>query len=75
MKFIYKMLLTLASQVNKANVKMQNTDKPHKITDDNQSINNGVINEKSTSGMRSPSKTGTKRRRRSEEHTSELQSH
>ena len=53
MNLLNKILDKLSSQVNKANVKLSKINKPHKITDDNQSIHNGVINEKSTSGLRS----------------------
>jgi hypothetical protein len=48
-----KMLGQMASQIRKPNVKLAKNTKPHKIKDDNQSVNNGVINEKSSIGMRS----------------------
>ena len=51
---IDKMLGDMASQIIKSNVKLAKNKKPHKIQDDNQSVNNGVINEKSSAGLRSP---------------------
>jgi len=51
-----KILDKLASQVRKSNVKLPKRIKPHKITDDNQSINNGVINERHSVCLRSQTK-------------------
>jgi hypothetical protein len=46
MNLLNKILLTMASQIKKPNVKLRyKSDKPHKITDDNQSIHHGVIHE------------------------------
>jgi hypothetical protein len=54
MKILDKILATFASQIRKSNVKLPfKSVKPHKITDDNQSIHNGVINEKLESSLRS----------------------
>ena len=51
-------------QIKQSNVKLpKKVVKPQKIQDNNQAINNGVINEKSTSSLRSKSSTGTIRRR------------
>jgi hypothetical protein len=51
-----KILDKLASQIRKSNVKLPKSKKPHKITDDNQSINNGVIHERYSVCLRSPIK-------------------
>ena len=53
---IKKMLGRMASQIKKPNVKLRKNTKPHKIQDDNQSVNNGVINEEQIVyvGLRSP---------------------
>lgn len=53
MKNENKILRKLTSQVKKPNVKLPKSIKPHKITDDNQSINNGVINERYSVCLRS----------------------
>lgn len=45
MNLLNKIMLTMASQIKKSNVKLGKSVKPHKITDDNQSIHHGVINE------------------------------
>jgi hypothetical protein len=52
---IYNMIMTLASQIKKASVKLPKAGRPHKIKDNNQSIKNGVVNEKSHVDLRSPS--------------------
>jgi hypothetical protein len=51
-----KIVDKLTSKVQRSNVKLPKIKKPHKITDDNQSINNGVINEKYPVCLRSPTK-------------------
>lgn len=52
----------MTSQVKKSDVKLpKNNIAPHKITDDNQAIHNGVINEESTVHLRSTSSTRKKR--------------
>jgi hypothetical protein len=48
------MLGKMSSQIRKPNVKLAKNIKPHKIKDDNQSVKNGVINEESSTGLRSP---------------------
>lgn len=45
MNLLNKIMLTMASQIKKPNVKLRKSIKPHKITDDNQSIHHGVIHE------------------------------
>jgi hypothetical protein len=45
MNLLNKILLTMASQIKKPNVKLRKGNTPHKITDDNQSIHHGVIHE------------------------------
>jgi hypothetical protein len=56
MNIFTKIVDIMTSQVKKSNVKLpQNTIAPHKITDDNQAIHNGVINEESTVHLRSTS--------------------
>ncbi len=64
MNLLRKALSILTSQIRQSDVKLGASRKPHKITDDNQSLKNGVINEKSTSGLRSKSKSGAKRGRK-----------
>jgi len=52
-------ILTLASQIKKTSVKLpKKIGRPHKIKDNNQSINNGVVNEESHFDLRSSSKAG-----------------
>lgn len=52
----------MTSQIKRSGVKLpQNTIAPHKITDDNQAIHNGVINEESTVHLRSTSPIRKKR--------------
>lgn len=51
-----KIVDKLAGQVNKPNIKVPKSTKPHKITDDNQSINNGVIHERYSVCLRSSTK-------------------
>lgn len=51
-----KIVDKLASQIKKPNVKLPKVGKPHKIKDDNQSINNGVIHERYSVCLRSPTK-------------------
>lgn len=58
MNLIKKALAYLSSQVKSSNVNIPKVlEKPHKIQDDNQSIHNGVVNEKSDSNLRSAGKT------------------
>ena len=54
--FIANLLLQLASQVKKSDVTIKKTAPNNKITDDNQSIKDGVINEKRNSSVRSKTK-------------------
>lgn len=56
MKIENKILDKLTSKIKRSNVKLPKSIKPHKIKDDNQSINNGVINEKYPVCLRSPVK-------------------
>ncbi len=56
MNFQNKIVDKLASKIKRSNVKLPKSVKPHKIKDDNQSINNGVINEKYPVCLRSPTK-------------------
>jgi hypothetical protein len=60
MTLLDKLFDLLTSQVNKSNVKLPVEDTPHKITDDNQSIQHGVIHEKLNTNMRSKSKSRAK---------------
>ena len=53
MNVMAKVLTFMSSQIKKSSVKLQPIEKPHTIRDDNQSIHNGVIHEKSDSSMRS----------------------
>lgn len=57
-------ILLMASQIRKSGVTLPALSLPHKITDDNQSILNGVVNEKFDVGLRSEvkSKRGRKRK-------------
>jgi hypothetical protein len=65
MRLAHKIVAIMASQIVKPNVKLPlNSDKPHKIQDDNQSVKFGVINEKSDASLRSASPTGKKRGRK-----------
>ena len=63
MNNLKKMLVALTSQIKTSDVKLATAVKPHKIQDDNQSIHNGVINEKFESDLRSQSQPNTKRKR------------
>jgi hypothetical protein len=63
MNNLKKMLAHLTSQVKSDNVTLAVIEKPHKITDDNQSIHNGVINETIKSDLRSQSQPNAKRKR------------
>ena len=56
-------LAILTSQIKRSDVTLQVIEKPHKIQDDNQSIHNGVVNEKSNTDLRSAGETVTVRRR------------
>lgn len=57
---IQKFLTKISSQIKKSNVKLPNkTVTPHKIKDNNQSISDGVINEKSNLSLRSAGKPRT----------------
>lgn len=54
MKPTSKLVWILTSQVRKVDVKLPKKHvRPHKITDDNQSIHNGVIHEKLHTNLRS----------------------
>lgn len=59
-----KILAVLTSQVKQSSVKLPIVDVPHKITDDNQSIHNGVIHEKSYTDMRGASKFSARGKRK-----------
>lgn len=56
-------LAILTSQIKRSDVTLAAIEKPHKIQDDNQSIHNGVINEKSNTDLRSTGETVAVRRR------------
>lgn len=58
-----KILAVLTSQVRQSSVTLPVKDIPHKITDDNQSIHNGVIHEKSYSDMRGTGKPSARGKR------------
>lgn len=60
--FMSKILKKMAMQIRKPSVKLPQNTKPHKITDDNQSIHYGVINEKLDADLRSQSEFGRKRK-------------
>jgi hypothetical protein len=60
MNMIKKYIQVLTSQLKQSNVKLPIEDVPHKITDDNQSIHNGVIHEKPTINLRSQSTISTR---------------
>ena len=56
MSFIDKIFDIMASQIKKSGVKLpKKRIDTHKITDDNQAIHNGVINEESNISLRSSS--------------------
>jgi hypothetical protein len=58
---INTLIKSLAAQIKKQNAKLPKCiGKAHKITDDNQSIKNGVINEKSDADLRSSSNPGAR---------------
>lgn len=60
---IYTIIKALASQIKEPDVKLpKKRGRPHKIKDDNQSIKNGVVNEKSNADLRSSSSTRAGRR-------------
>ena len=62
--FIQKIMATIASQIKKPNVKLPSkSEVPHKIKDDNQSIQHGVIHEKLDADLRSQGELGRKRKR------------
>jgi hypothetical protein len=63
MNSLKKALASLASQIKKPDVTLPSIEIPHKITDDNQSINNGVINEEFHNRMRSEIESPAKRKR------------
>jgi len=63
MNSIKKMLVKMTSQIRSSDVTLVPVEKPHKITDDNQSIHNGVINEEFNSNLRSASATSGWRKR------------
>ena len=57
-----KIVNTMTLQIKKSSVKLpQKRVTPHKITDDNQSISIGVINEESNTNLRSASSARKKR--------------
>ena len=65
MNLLKKMLTALTSQVKQSSVTLPATQNiPHKITDDNQSIHNGVIHEKLDLSLRGAGKTSTKHKRK-----------
>jgi hypothetical protein len=58
MSFLNKIVDIMASQIKKPSVTLpKKRVDTHKITDDNQAIHNGVINEESTIHLRSTSTT------------------
>ena len=62
MSFLNKIMDIMTSQIKKSNVTLpKKCVDTHKITDDNQAIHNGVINEESTVHLRSTSSTRKKR--------------
>ena len=63
MNLMKKLLASFTSQIKKSDVKLPVIEQPHKIKDDNQSIHNGVINEKTDANLRGSSKTSTGRKR------------
>lgn len=64
MNILTKYLPIISSQIKRSDVKIPAIcADPNKITDDNQSLKNGVINEESDANLRSPGATGTRRRR------------
>ena len=59
MKLLKRVLLALASQIKDDDVKLpKKRAVTPKIQDNNQAISNGVVNEKSNSGMRSKGNAG-----------------
>jgi hypothetical protein len=66
MNCIYTALERLCKQIKKNSVKLQKNIvvDTHKITDDNQAIKNGVINETDKSDLRSASKPRSSSRRK-----------
>ena len=64
MNLLKKALVHLTSQIKKSAVILPEIVKPHKIQDDNQSIHNGVINEKNSEpSLRSATEPVQKRKR------------
>lgn len=63
MNLMKKYLAVLTSQIKRSSVKLAVNDIPHKITDDNQSITDGVIHEKSTDSLRSQVKPRKRNKR------------
>ena len=58
MTILAKIINVLSTQIRKDNVKLPNKEVSHPtIHDNNQAINNGVINEKHNSSLRSKSKS------------------
>jgi len=56
MSFLHKIVDIMTSQIKKSDVTLpKKRVDTHKITDDNQAIHNGVINEESTIHLRSTS--------------------
>ena len=65
MRKLQKIISVLVNQIKPDNVKLPLNNKPLKIKDNNQAINNGVINEESDSDLRSqtqPTKRGRGRK-------------
>jgi len=56
-------LAILTSQIKGSDVTLPVIEKPHTIKDDNQSIHNGVVNEKSNADLRGTGETVAVRRR------------
>ena len=53
MNIIKKFMAIMSSQIKGVATKLPTIQKSHKIKDDNQSIHNGVVNEKSKPSLRS----------------------
>ena len=64
MNALKKILGALTSQVKRSNVNIPAKEIPHKITDDNQSIKDGVIYEKFSTNLRSTDTTDSRSKRK-----------
>lgn len=64
MNILKKMLSMMTSQINKSDVIIPQKAVPHKIQDNDQSIHNGVINEKREPTLRGDSKPKAGRKRK-----------